>query len=40
MVSADLIRETDRPHRLGDAVLALAVTNALLAVTGRMSLPG
>jgi exosortase E/protease (VPEID-CTERM system) len=29
-----------RRGRLGDAVLAHAVTNALLAVTGRMSLPG
>ena len=29
-----------RRGQLGDAVLAHAVTNALLAVTGRMSLPG
>jgi exosortase E/protease (VPEID-CTERM system) len=29
-----------RRGRLGDAVLAHAVTNALLAATGRMSLPG
>ena len=29
-----------RRGQLGDAVLAHAVINALLAVTGRMSLPG
>ena len=29
-----------RRGQLGDAVLAHAVTDALLAVTGRMSLPG